>query len=117
MTNRSDAQPDVVGLYEKAAAGTRAYLASVRVDQWENATPCDEWNVRQLVNHIVGGVRNTKVLLEGGESQSSVGVDLLGDNPLGAFDDALDGALAAIRADGALKQTVHARYGEIPGAV
>lgn len=29
-------------------------LNAIATSDWENATPCSEWNVRQLVNHVVG---------------------------------------------------------------
>ena len=90
MTTPHDTQPDTGALYEEAAAGTRRYIAGLRADQWDNATPCDDWNVRQVVNHIVGTARNAKNLLEGEEYLVSAGVDLLGDDPLGAFDRAVE---------------------------
>lgn len=29
-------------------------LEAITARDWENATPCSEWNLRQLVNHVVG---------------------------------------------------------------
>jgi|GEM_PF-5783396 hypothetical protein len=46
-----------MGLYEalKAAAqSTRPIVAGVRPDQLNLATPGSEWNVRALLNHLLG---------------------------------------------------------------
>ena len=42
-----------IELCEAAHESTRALLAGVSPDQLKNPTPCDEWNVEQLVNHVV----------------------------------------------------------------
>ena len=34
-------------------------------DDWSKPTPCSEWNVRALVNHVVSEDRWTKPLVEG----------------------------------------------------
>jgi uncharacterized protein (TIGR03083 family) len=41
-------------LYAKAMSATRAYLDAVQAEQWQNATPCTEWKVRDIANHIIG---------------------------------------------------------------
>ncbi len=41
-------------------------VEGVRPDQWGDATPCAEWNVRQLVDHLTAGNRMF-TLLAGGE--------------------------------------------------
>jgi hypothetical protein len=38
-----------------ALTSTRAVLANVRRDQYDDPTPCASWTVRDLVHHIVGG--------------------------------------------------------------
>jgi Mycothiol maleylpyruvate isomerase N-terminal domain len=41
-------------LYVKAMSATSTHLDAVRAEQWQNATPCTEWNVRDIANHIIG---------------------------------------------------------------
>jgi uncharacterized protein (TIGR03086 family) len=48
---------DPVGLFERAAAGAAVMVATVPADRWNARTPCAEWNVRQLVDHMAGGPR------------------------------------------------------------
>jgi uncharacterized protein (TIGR03083 family) len=34
---------------------TERLVAAVRDEQWSGPTPCAEWNVRDLLGHLVGG--------------------------------------------------------------
>jgi len=43
-----------VALFEGAAARAAQVLAGVRPEQLDGPTPCSEWSVRQLVEHMVG---------------------------------------------------------------
>ena len=114
MTTLDTSETNVASLYERAAAGTRRYLSSVKTDQWGDPTPCDDWDVRTLVNHLVGGAGGVKTTFEGAAPQSSAGVDLLGDDPLRSFDDAVAGAVGALSAPRALSKTLQTRVGETP---
>ena len=46
---------DLPDLHDRALAATRRYVAAVGGDQWTSASPCEGWDVRELVNHIVSG--------------------------------------------------------------
>lgn len=39
--------------FTRASTAIEAIIAAVRPDQWDTATPCTEWNLRQLVDHLV----------------------------------------------------------------
>ena len=39
--------------YLRVANGFGHTLSTVQEDQWENRTPCDEWNASELVAHVV----------------------------------------------------------------
>ncbi|CPZ78155.1 uncharacterized Actinobacterial protein [Mycobacteroides abscessus] len=41
--------------FARASDAIEALLAAVRPDQWDAATPCEEWNLRQLADHLVEG--------------------------------------------------------------
>jgi uncharacterized protein (TIGR03086 family) len=95
-------------------------LALVQDDQWDNPTPCEEWDVRTLVNHVMLGNRMTVQLL-GGMATSDViaglNDDLLGEaeaDVRGAFASVADDVHASFAADGALDGTVQHPMGEIP---
>jgi uncharacterized protein (TIGR03086 family) len=90
----------------------------VQDDQWELPTPCSEWNVRDLVNHMVYEDKWAPPLFQG-ETIADVGDafdgDLLGDDPVGVWQVASAEARAAINEPGALEKTVHVSFGDIPG--
>ena len=53
MTDPS-ASPNPVTLLEQTTVRTKAVLAGVRQSQLDDPTPCSEWNVHGLVNHLIG---------------------------------------------------------------
>lgn len=83
--------------------------------QWGEPTPCADWDVRELVNHVTGEDLWTVPLLEGSTIED-VGDrfdgDVLGDAPVAAARSAADGAVTAV--GGLLPQcdTVHLSYGD-----
>ena len=115
MTTQADPQTDAPRLYEKATTHARAYVAAVQSGQWGDATPCTDWTVRQLVNHMVSGAKNVKSIMEGIGPQD-FGDDVLGGDPLAAFDEAVAGAIESIGVPGAMRTAVTTRRGEQPAA-
>ncbi len=45
---------EVSDRYARIADGFGARLAEVGPDQWDDPTPCTEWSVRALVDHVIG---------------------------------------------------------------
>ncbi len=43
---------------DKALANTTRLVQGISDDQWDSATPCSKWNVRQLVTHTAGVMAN-----------------------------------------------------------
>lgn len=107
----------LVDLYRRSVDGFVDRATKVRPDQWAQRTPCTEWNVRALVNHIVGEDRWT-VPLFAGATIAEVGDrfdgDLLGEDPLPRLTEAAEQAKAAVAADGALGRTVELSRGPTP---
>ena len=56
---------DQAALHRRAVGEFDARVRAVGDDQWELPTPCSDWNVRQLVNHLVYEDRWTVPLMEG----------------------------------------------------
>jgi uncharacterized protein (TIGR03086 family) len=98
-----------------------ARLRQVGDDQWDRPTPCTEWSVRQLTNHILLGTRMSVQLLAGMSQQeviAGLGDDLMADcaDPVADFT-----ALATQMQDGfaapdGLEGTVDHPMGELPRA-
>ncbi len=84
-------------------------------ERWSAPTPCSEWDVRALVNHVVGE-QLWVVPLMAGKTVADVGSeldgDLLGADPLAAWHHACGPAHESFAAPGALDSTVHLSYGD-----
>jgi uncharacterized protein (TIGR03086 family) len=110
---------DLLALQQQAADEFGRRVDAIRDDQWKEPTPCSEWDVRTLVNHLVYEDRWAPHLARG-ETIAEVGDryegDQLGDDPKMAWRDASAQAIAAFRAPGALERTVHLSFGDVPGA-
>lgn len=86
-------------------------------EQWTNGTPCSEWDVRALVNHLVNEALWVRPLLDGmtiGEVGDRLDGDLLGEHPAAVFDRAAAAATAAATAPGAEGAIVHISSGDTP---
>ena len=104
----------------QALDGTGRLVAGVRSDQWGDPTPCTEWTVRQLVNHVVGGQRVFVGVLRGDLSarppaNRPAGLDVLGSDPVAAYRNSADSLLSAFGEPGALERVVSLPIGEMPG--
>jgi len=102
-------------LLEQAIESTRGVLASVSKEQMGGDTPCAQWKVSDLVNHIVGGLNFFEAGVKGAPP-SADDVDFSADDFVAAFDDASRRCLAAFGADGAMEQMVTLPWGQMPGA-
>ena len=87
-------------------------LRLVGPDDWSRPTPCSEWDVRALVNHVVGANVRYQLLLKGAsteEVEATRNVDHLGDDAMASFGATADGVVAGFTEDGALERiTQHA---------
>src|SRR5438067_1183982 len=99
-------------LLERAADQTGTVIARVRADQAGWSTPCSQFDVRALVNHIVFDVQMFTAGVSGGE-RGSPDADLLGSDWLAAYDSARTSLLEAWRRKG-VDGTVKSRFGELP---
>jgi uncharacterized protein (TIGR03086 family) len=105
----------IADLHQRATRDFAATVARVDPDQWDHPTPCTEWDVRALVNHVVGEDLWTVPLMEGrtiDEVGDRFDGDLLGDDPAATCQVAADAAIDTVSAPGALERTVHLSFGE-----
>jgi uncharacterized protein (TIGR03086 family) len=106
---------------ETALDGAGALVATVSAEQWDLPTPCSDWTVRQLVNHLVGGNRLATRILRG-EPMPPVDQlgrrgheDQLGSDPAAAFATSAEELLEALRAPGVLESVHTLPAGTLPG--
>ncbi|MBP2337097.1 uncharacterized protein (TIGR03086 family) [Saccharothrix coeruleofusca] len=105
---------DLIEAHGRAMNEFDTRVRQVRADQWELATPCKEWSVRDLVNHLVQEQLWAPELLAGCTVEQ-VGDrfegDQLGEDPLHAWVLAAAAAREAWIAPKALQRQVHLSSG------
>jgi len=114
-----DVNPDVATVFAHSVEEFQSRVRAVGKDAWDRPTPCSEWDVRALVNHVVGEQRWVVPLLEGrtvAEVGSALDGDLLGSAPHEAAESAAKAAVAAFSEPGALERTVHLSFGDFSAA-
>ena len=102
-------------LHEHTVAEWARLVESVDEVEWQQRTPCSEWSVRDLVNHVVGEDLWTAPLLQGStieEVGDRFDGDLLGDDPVARARAAAAEAVAAVADRLPRGGTVHLSYGE-----
>jgi len=101
--------------YRRALLGTGRIVTGVRPEQLGDPTPCRDWDVRLLLNHIIGGNHMFAELARGGTT-----------DPTGEMDDhtrpdpgtnyltSAESVLAAWSEPGAMERRCRMPFGEIP---
>jgi uncharacterized protein (TIGR03086 family) len=101
-------------LFKRAVKQATPCIKRVERHQLTNSTPCTEWNVRDLLNHMVYEVLWVPDLLAG-KTAAEVGDryegDVLGDDPAAAWERAVELALAAVELVDPAK-VVHLSYAD-----
>ncbi|WP_246258265.1 TIGR03086 family metal-binding protein [Amycolatopsis anabasis] len=109
------------GLLERFVLASSEFerkLRAVRSGQWSWPTPCTEWNVRQLVNHMARGNLSYLHLLRGGTSADFLRLrdaDALGADPLAAYTRSARECAEAFAEPGALGRVLDYPLGRVPG--
>jgi uncharacterized protein (TIGR03086 family) len=105
-----------------ACASTRQVVDQITDADLDRATPCSEWTVRQLLNHLIGTLHLGRALLEDTAPEAAMGpgglpdTDLLSGDPAKAYRLGMEGLLAAAGPD-TLARMHTTPLGEMPGAV
>lgn len=111
---------DIARLHRRALDATRNIVVGIESDQMALPTPDEAWDVRALLNHLISG-NLWAAELAGGHTIEEVGDrldgDIVGDDPLGAYDRSAKAASAAFEAPGALDAPCAVSYGPVPGSI
>ncbi|MQS12081.1 TIGR03086 family protein [Streptomyces kaniharaensis] len=114
MTAHQDPRPQ----YFRALDQLEKLVAEITPDLLDRPTPCEEFTLRQLLGHIVGGIHRLAYMGEGGRAEDVVAAT--GVLPDDAWPAALQRARARVEAawadDAKLNRPTFAPWGEVPGA-
>jgi uncharacterized protein (TIGR03086 family) len=110
---------DIPAMFRRAVAEFDARVRQIGDHQWRTTTPDEDWNVRDLVNHLVGEDLWAPLLLAG-STIAQVGDrfegDVLGVEPKAAWAAASTDAVRAVEDYGAMDRIVHISFGDFPGS-
>jgi uncharacterized protein (TIGR03086 family) len=107
--------------FDRAVAATAQVVKGVRSDQLDAPTPCTEWTVGDLLNHLVGTLWLAEGLFADQPPRHAPApgglpaTDLLGGDPATAYAQAAVAALTAAGAGDALSRTHETPLGPMPG--
>jgi len=114
---------DLLTAFEGAVASTAEIVKGTPDSQAGAPTPCADWDVRALLNHLVGTLwladglladREPRFLMPPGGLPSA---DLVGDDPVAAYAEASSAALASAASGDALTRVHVTPLGDMPGPV
>ncbi len=94
---------EMLNALDEIYANANRLVGSVRADQWDDKTPCSEWNVRDLVQHMTG---TTNVCLAAATRTELDQNAEPGEDPAADFAAASAATAAAWRGEGALEGMV-----------
>lgn len=108
---------DLLEAYRRGVGDFADLVGQVGFDQWPSPTPCADWDVRTLVNHVVGEELWSVPLLAGAtlaEVGDRFDGNVLGPDPTAAARAAAAGADRAVTQPGVLTRTVQLSMGDTP---
>ena len=104
---------DVVDALEQTFEHAHGVIAGVRTEQYADKTPCEEWTVRDLLEHMIGVVSGLGAAAAGMPRDPFV----LSPEPAAQFEQAAAASLQAWRTPGVLDRMIDGGPGPMPGRV
>jgi len=107
--------------FDQAITATAAIVKTVRPDQAGAPTPCTEWDVRDLLNHVIGTLWLSEALFADHAPRYLMapgalpGTDLAGEDPAAAYAGASTAARTAASAGDTLTRVHPTPLGQMPG--
>ncbi|MBF6295467.1 TIGR03086 family metal-binding protein [Nocardia farcinica] len=104
----------VLGRIDSALDTTAAIVAAVDDDRLTAPTPCADWDVRTVLNHLVGGMHTFAAKLSDNDSGAGTAQGWLGSDPQAAYAAAAEIDRAAWRRPDVPTATLHLPIGPVP---
>ncbi|HLS76406.1 MAG TPA: TIGR03086 family metal-binding protein [Nocardia sp.] len=105
---------NVLGRIDRALDTTAAIVAEVGDEQLAAATPCAGWDVRTVLDHLVGGMHIFAAKLSGNDTGAGTAEGWLGSDPQAAYAAAAEIDRAAWRRPDVPTATVQLSIGPVP---
>jgi len=105
---------DPIQRIEKAVQHASKAVHGVKAEQYGDQTPCSEFKVKDLLNHMLGGLEMVRDAASGGSPAMPEG-DQVGADPGKEYDARSARLLDVIREPGTLDRTWKMPFGEFPG--
>lgn len=103
--------------YERALAQTGTIIEATRPDQLDLTTPCDSWDVRTLLTHLVGVADKVAALGEGENVLDRPSFSDIGFDWAASYRAAAARSLEAWEDDSKLETLYAVPWGKVPGGV
>ncbi|HWW54583.1 MAG TPA: TIGR03086 family metal-binding protein [Acidimicrobiales bacterium] len=113
---------DTINVMKRVIGQTQTIVDRVSPDELAKPTPCAEWTVRDVINHITGGATMFAECISDGSIADErmaklFGGDNLGDDYKGAFKQATDKVIATFAEPGMMDKMVRLPFGEMPAGI
>ena len=112
---------ELFSAFERAVASTAEIVMATPADKLDAPTPCTEWDVRALLNHVIGTLWLAEALFGDQAPRYPMApgglppADLADGDPAAAYAEAAAAALAAASSGDALTRLHVTPLGEMPG--
>ena len=110
----------IAELHAQALDITGRVVAGIPPGRWHAGTPCQGWDARALLNHVVSGNLWAAALVAGATIESigdRLDGDVLGADPAGSYAVSAKAAATAFLRPGALDAACAVSSGPVPGSV
>ena len=107
---------DVIATHAETLRTTQRVVDGVTADQLDAPTPCSEWDVRDLLAHMVGVNEVFAAAVRGEQPKETSDADILSPDPSTAYRRSMEEAIAAWSSPDVLEQTLHLPFGHMPAA-
>ncbi len=107
---------DPVTLHDRALEAAVSIVANVELSQLGLPTPCADFDVRALLDHVMEGNHRFTAIANGVPARPAPTADVERDGVLAPFRESADAVGAAWRDPAVLERTVRLPIGDVPGA-
>lgn len=102
---------ELVDALDRTFTHAEEVVAGVRPEQYDDATPCTDWNVRELLTHLIAVVDGLGAAVSGRTAEPFT----LAEDPAAQLHDIAAQAMVGWRSPGALDRVVDGGPGPMPG--